>query len=111
MSRLRPGRVQEAAGDLVMKVRVDVTEQDIIQGIRNNTHFCPIARAVSRVTRFSSSDLYVQHTRVMFCFTDAIEQATELPMKAQDFIRLFDAYKPVSPFSFDLEIPEAPHAG
>jgi len=79
------------------KIRVEVTEEDIAKGIRENCRLCPIARAIKRLGH--------EEVAVM---GDSIEIGTvdfEAPPEVDAFVEAFDAFRPVQPFAFDLEIP------
>ncbi len=85
------------------KVLVEVTQEDIDKGRRykggRRGEFCPVARALRRGTTSN---------RVTVGFVRATVQGRliELPLPAIVFIEMFDRDKPVSPFSFEIELPE-----
>lgn len=78
--------------------RVTVTWDDIKNGKRRNMFSCPVARSINRVTdgTIIVGDNYV-----------TIEKTChQLPLKAQKFIKKFDAGMKVKPFSFIIKIPD-----
>jgi hypothetical protein len=82
-------------------MRIEVIQEDIDKGIRRSCYMCPIAIAVRRVfnpdghIRVSSSGIQVMDT----LRNETMYKVTE---EMRDFIRLFDNYMEISPFSFDL---------
>lgn len=84
--------------------RVDVTQDDIDQGVRNNSETCAIGRALARATgcRMDIDDAeYIYPTRLKGFKVNA-EKAARL--RINNFIQNFDAGNPVEPFSFGLEV-------
>lgn len=83
-----------------MRIKIDVTAEDIVNGVRGVAFACPIARAVKRM---GSSQVYVAYG----CL-ECDEGEGFLPKSASDFVDRFDEGLPVSPFSFEVEIEDAP---
>jgi hypothetical protein len=86
-------------------ITVDVTQEDIDGGERGDCKKCPIARALARTKGQSPevSDFEVSQFRIQY----QREGRMLLPEEAQIFVRRFDNKRPVSPFSFTLEVPDA----
>lgn len=88
-------------------MRIDVTQEDIDKGQQSACYFCPIARAMNRASRDGTTWAVFPAS----CRADSTDRVGErrlvLPPAAREFIRAFDAREPVSPFSFDLDIPPA----
>ena len=82
-----------------MKIRIDVTEDDIKNGRRGHGEKCPVALACQRVNvkNFSS----VEFGAVSFNDGKMISHSCEV----QEFVQRFDSGKEVQPFSFELELP------
>lgn len=78
-----------------MKIRIDVTDEDIRLGKRFSETSCPIARAARRA---GIKDPLV----VMGIYSDGKHYC--LPLAAQDFVHDFDHGNPVDPFSFEIEL-------
>lgn len=88
-----------------MKVKVDVTAEDIEagKGHAGRACKCPVALAMARATK---NKVYVSQTRwATILFDDKSWQEFETPTEAAEFISKFDANLPVEPFTFELEIP------
>lgn len=69
--------------------RVDVTQDDIAQGVRGDARKCPIAHAWNRATN-GGLNLFLP--------------TASLPLVAQQFMSNFDAGWPVSPITFEMEV-------
>jgi len=81
-----------------MKVKVIVTEQDIVNGIRHDCSSCPIALALKRV--FPNSDPDVGYDSYIHRNGQSTLVLT-VPPTAQDFILRFDDGEDVEPFEFE----------
>lgn len=88
-----------------MTMRIDVTQEDIDKGVKKCHCTCPIALALKRQTRVA----YEVSDDCVVAVTDRF--AHGLPEHASSFIRAFDMGLIVAPFSFELDIPEAPAPG
>ena len=87
------------------KVTIEVTDDDIFDGIKSSCHSCPIALAatrinVARIISVNSSTMVVRNSYARN--SDYIL----LPIEAIDFIEAFDADQKVEPFSFEIEVPD-----
>jgi hypothetical protein len=84
------------------KVIVYVTQKDIEKGRPNRPRSCPIYRAVSR--RVVDRDVYVSSYTIRIGGHIVV-----LPIKASNFINLFDYRRTssvVKPFKFAIEVPD-----
>lgn len=83
----------------LIDITVDVTEDDIRHGERDECRRCPIALAIARVT---GKAVLVDGDD--FCFASVLVDYT-LPAAARDFIHLFDTGFNVSSFYFTISVP------
>lgn len=78
-------------------MKIQVTQEDINNGMRRNGNKCPVTLAIKRATGIAlvSSGL-----------TICVYGRRELipPVAVTEFIEQFDAGNPVSPFEFNLPI-------
>lgn len=79
-------------------MRIEVTQGHIDEGKKADCNRCPIALAIA------------QHVKVSFKVGNWLVHfgalgSSSLPSNAFCFIQKFDSGQPVSPFSFDIEIP------
>jgi hypothetical protein len=86
-----------------MKLHINVTQQHIDRGKRCNSERCPVALSILEVlpeTSYVSVDvrIYVEPSDTY----DYI--AAESPDEVCRFTSAFDDGKPVSPFSFEVEL-------
>ncbi len=81
-------------------MKIQVTQEDIDKGCRNNRYDCPIAWATLRTTK--SNYVSVESKFVVLDWGTYL-----LPESAREFVRLFDQGESMRPFEFDLacEIP------
>lgn len=77
-------------------ITITVTEEDIKNGKRHNSHKCPIALACLRTINMTWFDLYDKLQ------TKSFEVADVFPGKTGIFMTLFDAGEPVEPFTFEI---------
>ena len=89
------------------KVTIEVTDDDISDGIKSSCHSCPIALAasridVARIISVNSSSMIVRNSY------SRNGNFIVLPIEAIDFISAFDGLGPtaVEPFSFEIEVPD-----
>lgn len=84
-------------------MQIQVTQEDIDSGNRGSTFNCPVARTVNRRIKgfciVSGSFIRLIH----WC---AWATKLQYPIEVYRFIKSFDNYEYVRPFSFDLPIPE-----
>ena len=89
------------------KVTIEVTDDDIFDGIKNSCHNCPIALAAIRidVARIISVNSISMEVRNSY---SRVGDIIVLPNEAIDFIAAFDGLGPtaVEPFSFEIEVPD-----
>ena len=81
-------------------MRIEVTQEDIDKGVKENCVKCPVALSLRR--------LFPGEWEVDVG-DDAIYAGGNWytpPDEAQEFIAKFDAGEPVAPFSFDVDLPE-----
>lgn len=92
-----------------MKLTIEVTKEDIDQGIRGNACLCPIARAINRVA--PSAQTATVHAKKAFLVrtTGGVVLHALLPFEATLFVEQFDRSSVFDrgepwrkPFSFDL---------
>jgi hypothetical protein len=79
---------------------ITVTAQDIRSGQPKNSRGCPVALAMKRSTQAE-----------VFCGVTVASVnggSVSLPLSATTFIRAFDHGDEVQPFSFTVEVPDAP---
>lgn len=83
-------------------MRIEVTQEDIDNGIPEDCWRCPVARAVCRVLSASESDISVDGVNITHFLGpgDWIDYPT--PQLVNEFIEAFDAKSTVIPFSFDI---------
>lgn len=93
-----------------MKVQVDVTEQDILHGVRRCSHRCPVATAAKRTLKLAwpTKEVNIEvwaRSIAIWTYNNAYEyKELSLPGKASDFVMSFDNGWPISPFSFEIEV-------
>lgn len=90
-----------------MKLTIQVTEEDIGEGVKSDCYLCPIARAMDRCTGGSAS---VWSTYAKIVLHGDVLTIDPLPQSARDFIANFDETRPdhrrePEPFSFEIELP------
>lgn len=85
------------------KLRVEVTAEDIAQGVRNQAFECPVACAL---TRSGLDHPSAWPSRVYYGPFDAPNGrlTAKLPEEAAAFIAAFDDGRPVEPFAFEIEV-------
>ena len=80
-----------------MKITIDVTQEDINKGIRDNESRCPVAKAIRRT--FNGAKNIQVGTAIVFDLQN-IHYSADLPKKLNTFISNFDhkgkkAVKPI----------------
>jgi hypothetical protein len=91
------------------KVTVSITQDDIDEGCRCDADNCPGALAISRATGYAAK---VGMVTISLRHADNGQFFKEIspPAVLRWFIEQFDNGNKVSPFSFELEVPESsPH--
>jgi len=82
-----------------MKIRVEITREDIKTGIRKDPCNCPIAKAFKHSTDF----IWVEVKPATITFdTGQGYRFMLLPRKVQKFIEKFDKGMKVKPFTFEV---------
>jgi hypothetical protein len=91
----------------IMKIKLEVTQNDIDKGIPGNGYCCPIAISLSR--HLNQNDLGVdpfvtdQSISYMNADTDCLSFTDYLPKLVQRFVKDFDSKREVEPFTTELE--------
>lgn len=83
------------------RIRIDVTQEDIDKGVREDVQACPIWRAAQRVPGFEGCRVYGPWIML------ADSREAWLPRSAMAFMGEFDDHGPeaVKPFSFTVDLP------
>jgi hypothetical protein len=84
-------------------MRIYVTQEDIANGSRFSPDLCPVALALTRAGLYHFGVF-----GVLFLLESDLSTVTllRLPKAVSDWIANFDADHPVSPITFDVELPE-----
>ena len=86
----------------VREVVIDVTEEDIKEGLPRSRGFCPIALATMRA--FSDADkALINPDSFEVIKGRRVIASADLPDEAVDFIDAFDGNVPVKPIRFTLK--------
>ena len=97
------------------KVTIEVTDDDISEGVPLLMYSCPIALAAKRinlakVVSVGGHFAYVVSVGGHFVYVrngySSYPAIVMLPIEAIDFISAFDSNQPVEPFSFEIEVPD-----
>ena len=80
---------------------IQVTQEDILLGVRKNLCACPLALAIRR--QFPNQDIRVLSDQVIN-YAQKTYKLCLLPQSARTFVRNFDLQKPVEPEVFDLPL-------
>lgn len=86
-----------------MKVKIEVTAEDIEMGVRYECRGCPIARAVMR--RFPEAEAVFAreyHITIFQPYGLASNIRFGTPNVAVNFMNVFDYGKPVQPITFEM---------
>lgn len=86
-----------------MRVRIEVTQNDIRKGKRGSCFNCPIARAVKRATGCKDVDVDSDGTISL----ENGEVVIPSSIKRERFIEKFDDKEKVSPIVFLVNIPKS----
>ena len=82
----------------IREMIIEVTEQHIRHGTRNNCEHCPIALAVNETFNINTAVVSGED----FAIGEGINfKEYSLPQEARDFIRQFDDGDEVQPFTFE----------
>jgi hypothetical protein len=82
-----------------MRIKINVTQEHIDKGIRGNTKYCPIARAVKQE---GFTDVDVDGETVDWADKCGNYFSVTLPPIAEQFVHDFDDKMEVKPISFTL---------
>jgi hypothetical protein len=85
-----------------MRRRINVTDEDISNGVPGQSWFCPIALAIRRELGLVAGEVAAYGS----CCRVLKDDTIQLPSEAGDFINCFDEGLPVGPFAFDLVLPD-----
>lgn len=86
-----------------MTLTIEVTKQDILNGVRNDPCMCPVALAIKRAMNNELKHLSVNYKEVWYQTKDNVV-VSELPVEAIKFIGAYDFRQPVKPFNFTLKV-------
>ena len=78
-------------------MKITITKSDIRKGVKCNFRFCPVAKALRRITKRRDVWVDLRGAKIKNWYYD-------LPEVARCFISDFDLGHPVQPFSFDLPV-------
>jgi hypothetical protein len=89
-----------------MLMTINVTQTDITNGFARRCSACPVALAINRVLRYGARALVSSSTFNLHrtAFEDS-QYVGCMPQEVGPFIKAFDRYAPVQPFSFQIDIP------
>lgn len=91
---------------------IEITQENILNGVREDACRCPIALAFRRVFTLDADEIEVDEGEVIFFVIEpghslySCNRPIKLPSEAQNFVREFDAGHVVKPISFEFNIPE-----
>lgn len=88
-----------------MFVTINVTEEDIRQGVPCRSYSCPIALAIGRRVK-PGIGVGVGHLNMIVTDGSQLGLSVPVPFEARRFVRAFDFHEAVEPFSFGVDIPE-----
>lgn len=88
-----------------MLVTINVTQQDIDNGKTCVSSDCPVAWALNRVLKTGHWSQIGNPSFTIWTNNEVVHQAY-LPSPVGDFIRRFDSFLDIDPFTFQLELPE-----
>jgi hypothetical protein len=88
----------------VKKITINVTAEDIENGVPKNICYCAIALAVKRA--LPAHDVSIDDDCVSLTDVESYYEDYPLPDSALVFIDQFDSGKKPQPFSFTLEMDE-----
>lgn len=84
-----------------MKISVNVTQEDIDNGVRGDACNCPVALAIGRATEHKY--VVMAWREILLTIKCNIVYRIDTPRYVSNFIESFDAKRNVCPFSFNLE--------
>lgn len=87
-------------------MKIEVTQDDINNGCIHRIKQCPVALAINRVLA-EGCQAFVYGAVISIQTSNGLEIFSTLtPAIARNFIKIFDKSEDVSPFTFDLDIPD-----
>lgn len=94
-----------------MLTKIDVTQADIINGVRMECTCCPVALAINKHLKpiFNSSvrtGYIIIRRKATGSYSDSDVLSTENNAEMREFIRAFDVRGHVNPITFELDIPD-----
>lgn len=81
-------------------LEIDVTDEDIIDGVKGSPYFCPVAIAVARKFHNPNTIIRVTCDRIIVGLPDQRWFSYTQPPKVRQFVALFDRGDIVKPFKF-----------
>lgn len=84
-----------------MTIHVDVTEDDILDGQRGSSNFCPVALALNRALNVESAAV---GGRFITFWKGYHFYHHRIPNELTEWVKNFDAANPVDPFTMELVI-------
>lgn len=103
MRKRKAGRVSAMEVPAVLTIRV--TQEDIDQGCRGHAGSCPVARAVLRHADITG--VVVSAYEMKAYFASLVRAFYALSRAATQFIKDFDAERPVAPATFRARLVES----
>ncbi len=82
-------------------LKVDVTQDDIDQGMPGDAMDCAVALALQRATGRANFGVRVEEDQIV-----VLGESAPLPMKIQEWMNRFDAGHEPAPVSFTVELPD-----
>jgi len=91
-----------------MKIKIQVTREDIKHGVRKSSRSCPIARAIQREGWIPVAGAAVVSAT---CEKTGKFYQVPTPIQLREFMLVFDMYGSgfVQPFDYELEMKEGEH--
>lgn len=86
---------------------VEVTGEDIEQGVPGDCVDCPVARALNRALGYAAGTVDVDADEYWLGPQDNEGRPYRLPAAASEFVMAFDSDEAVAPFSFRIRKPKA----
>ena len=86
-------------------MRINVTQQHIMKGLRKSPVYCPISRSINKATGLIVTTQNMRNSpNVILRDGHGYWRDLALTRNERKFINNFDRGNPVSPFSFELPI-------
>ena len=87
-----------------MKLKVEVTQEDIDEGVQGCPTGCPIALAVKRACSLPKATVMVSDKIFIIPWDNSERQTLSLPANGAEIVHNYDAIGVMSPFDFEIEI-------